>query len=187
MTDTNRLDPSFEKRIPDGDDRERRQCAHCGFVAYDNPKIVTGVVANWGDRLLLARRAIEPRRGYWTIPAGYLELGESVEEGAAREAREEACAELSIDRVLAIYSVPHLSQTQIFYRATLLSNAVAPGPESLEVGLFSWEDIPWQDMAFPTAIWALIHHRQVRHQTDFAPFSNPDDINPAMPETTQKP
>ncbi len=123
----------FEKRIPDGDNRERLVCARCEFIHYQNPKIVAGAVCTWNDRILLAKRAIEPRKGFWTLPAGYMELGETTEQAAQREAREEACATIEIDRLLAMYSVARIGQVQIMYRARLVSGDVAAGPESEEV------------------------------------------------------
>lgn len=163
---------SFSARIPPGEDRERRICDACGFIDYVNPRIVTGVVAHAGGRILLCRRAIEPRRGFWTLPAGFMELGESAEEGARREAREEACAELEIEALLGLYSVPRIGQVQIFFRARLL-NEPAAGPESLEVGLFDWEAIPWSDLAFPSVPWALNHHRATLSQPGLSAFSSP--------------
>ncbi len=168
------LAQSFEKKIPDGDDRERDQCAHCGFVAYDNPKIVVGTVAHWDDKVLLCKRAIEPRLGFWTLPAGYMELGETVEQGALREAWEEARAQITLDQVLAIYSVPHISQVQVMFRGVLKSPNVSVGPESEEVGLFNWVDIPWTDLAFPTVGWALRHYYESRNQASFVPYTNPE-------------
>ena len=132
----------FEKRIPDGDNRERLVCARCEFIHYQNPKIVAGAVCTWGDRILLAKRAIEPRKGFWTVPAGYMELGETTEQAAEREAREEACASIEIERLLAMYSVARIGQVQIMYRARLLSADVAAGVESEEVALVAWDDIP---------------------------------------------
>ena len=167
------LSPSFSKRIPEGDDRERSVCDHCGFVDYRNPRIVVGSVATWEGRILLCRREIEPRRGFWTLPAGYLELGETVEDGARREAWEEARARLAIDRVLAVYSVPRISQVQIMYRATLEADDVSAGPESMEVALFAWDDIPWADIAFPTVGWALRHYNDSKESSSFAPYANP--------------
>lgn len=148
-------------------------CDSCGFVDYVNPRIVAGVVAHRDGQILLCRRAIEPRRGFWTLPAGFMELGESVEEGAAREAHEEARAELEIETLLGLYSIPRIGQVQIFFRARLL-NDPAPGPESLEVGLFHWENIPWSELAFPSVRWALDHHRAVEGQAAFPPFGNPE-------------
>lgn len=163
----------FARSIPAGDDRERLVCQDCGFVNYENPKIVVGSVAVWQDRILLCKRAIPPREGFWTLPAGYLELQEATAEGALREAWEEARARLEIDQLLAVYSIQRLSQIQLIYRARLLSGEVEAGPESQEVGLFAWEDIPWEDIAFPSVHWALADYRATRDQAVFAPRMNP--------------
>jgi ADP-ribose pyrophosphatase YjhB (NUDIX family) len=162
----------FRLGVPEGDDRVRRICNRCNFVDYVNPKIVTGSVVTRGDLILLCKRAIEPRKGFWTLPAGFMEEGESVEESARREAREEACADIEIDRLLAVYSVPRISQVQIMFRARLMSD-IAPGPESEEVKLVAWKDIPWSELAFPTVVWALTHYAKTRHDEAFAPFANP--------------
>ena len=163
---------SFRNEVPSGEDRERRVCQTCGFIDYVNPRIVTGVVAHHEGRILLCRRAIEPRKGFWTLPAGFMEVGESVEEGARREAREEAGAELELEGLLAVYSIPRISQVQVFYRARLL-NTPEPGPESLEVMLAGWDEIPWKELAFPSVRWALDHYRETRDQATFVPFANP--------------
>jgi ADP-ribose pyrophosphatase YjhB (NUDIX family) len=177
LTDRPRLpwDPPdhFEKRIPEGDNRERLVCARCEFIHYQNPKIVAGAVCMWGDRILMAKRAIEPRKGFWTLPAGYMELGETTEQAALREAREEACATIEIDRLLAMYSVARIGQVHIMYRARLLSADVAAGVESEEVALLPWNDIPWDQLAFPTVVWALAHFHESRGKSDFATYSNP--------------
>ena len=162
----------FRLSVPDGDDRVRRICNRCNFVDYVNPKIVTGSVVTQGDLILLCKRAIEPRKGFWTLPAGFMEEGESVEEGAMREAREEACADIAIDGLLAVYSVPRIAQVQIMFRARLLSG-IAAGPESEEVMLVPWRDIPWSQLAFPTVVWALTHFAETRHKPAFVPFANP--------------
>ncbi len=167
------------RTIPEGDDRRRLTCPDCGFVAYENPKLVAGVVASHEEALLLCRRAIEPRKGSWTLPAGYLELAESPEEGALREAWEEARARLELDGLLAVYAIRHISQVQLFYRARLVTPQVEAGPESLEVGLFPWDRIPWQELAFPTVRWALEAWRAVRGQSVGQPFGNPDGEDPA--------
>lgn len=167
---------NFSRRIPDGDNLERDVCDTCGFIGYQNPKIVAGAVVSADDgRLLLCKRSIEPRAGFWTLPAGYLELNESPENGAKREAMEEANAQIEIDRVLAIYTIARLSQIQIIYRAVLAHPEISPGPESLEVGLFTWEEVPWDDIAFPSVHWALGHYKQTIADNKFAPFSNPPD------------
>jgi len=167
---------SFANEVPPGEDRERRVCQTCGFIDYVNPRVVTGVVAHADERILLCRRAIEPRRGWWTLPAGFLELGESVEEGARREAMEEARAELELEAMLGVYSIPRIGQVQVFFRARLL-NEPSPGPESTEVMLASWDDIPWKELAFPSVHWALGHYRQTLGRTGFAPFGNPPDTD----------
>lgn len=175
MTEKPDLDPKFEQRIPPGDDRERSVCAYCAFVDYKNPKIVVGSIAVWNGAILMCRRAIEPAKGFWTLPAGYMELGETVEEGARREAWEEARARIDIERILAVYSVPRISQVQIMFRARLISPEIEAGTESLEVRLFGWDEIPWADIAFPSVGWALRHYRDSLGRADFAPYSNPPD------------
>ncbi|AGY60216.1 NUDIX hydrolase [Gloeobacter kilaueensis JS1] len=159
--------------VPEGDNRERLLCPDCGFIQYQNPLIVVGAVCHWQQRILLCRRAIEPRRGYWTMPAGYLELHESTEQGAMREAWEEARAQIEIEALLAVYSVLTISQVQLVYRARLLSGDVSPGPESLEVHLFEWNALPWEQLAFPSVRWALQHYAQSRALQQFAPFVKP--------------
>lgn len=161
------------RAIPEGDDRERLVCPDCGFVNYENPKVVVGAVCAWEDRILMCRRAIPPRIGHWTLPAGYMEQNETTEAGAAREAWEEARARIEIDALLAVYNIPRISQVQIIYRARLASPDVSAGPESQEVGLFAWDDIPWHDIAFPSVHWALNHFAELRGETLFAPRTNP--------------
>ena len=167
--------PEFVRRIPQGDDRQRLVCESCGFIDYENPKIVVGSVATWGDRILMCRRAIEPRKGYWTLPAGFLELHESAAEGALREAWEEARAKLEIQQLLGVYSIPRISQIQLIYLSRLTSPEVSAGEETAEVALFLWEQIPWDDIAFPSVHWALGDFDAVRGKSDFAPRANPPD------------
>ncbi len=161
------------RAVPDGDDRARLLCPDCGYIAYENPKLVAGSVVTVGEQILLCRRAIDPRKGYWTLPAGYLELNETPEEGARREAWEEARARIAINALLGVYSVPRISQVQLIYRATLAEPGFAAGPESLEVALFAWNDIPWNDLAFPSVRWALDEYRKQLGQSVFAPAVNP--------------
>jgi ADP-ribose pyrophosphatase YjhB (NUDIX family) len=130
-------------------------------------------VVTWEERVLLCLREIEPRRGYWTIPAGYLELNETVMEGAAREAYEEARATIEIERLLAVYNIPRISQVQLFFRARLAAPDVAAGPESQEVGLFGWDEIPWDALAFPSVHWALNHFREGEDTGDHTVRTNP--------------
>lgn len=164
---------TFHQRVPDGDSIERRVCGHCGFVDYQNPKIVVGAVVRHEGKILMCRRAIEPRSGFWTIPAGYMELGETPEAGAAREALEEACASIRIESLLAIYSVPRISQVQLIYRATLADPSIAAGPESTEVALYGWDEIPHDEIAFPTVHWMLAAEKAVQEGRAGAPFTNP--------------
>ncbi len=145
--------------VPDGDDRERMVCLDCGFVHYDNPRVVAGAVCTWEDKILLCRRAIEPRVGYWTIPAGYLELGETIAQGAAREVLEESGADVEMAGLLGMFEIPRISQIYVVYRAHMRSPALDPGPESQEAALFAWADIPWAELAFPSVTWSLQHYR----------------------------
>jgi ADP-ribose pyrophosphatase YjhB (NUDIX family) len=172
MTQT--LTPQFSEQIPDGDDRLRQICTTCGFINYVNPRIVTGAVIEAEDgRILLARRAIEPRKGFWTVPAGFMEERETTAQGAAREAFEEARADIAIDALLGIYEVPRISQVHFMYRAKLKPGGFAPGIESLDVQLFDYSKIPWDEIAFPTGVWALKDWAKVRGQASFVPFANP--------------
>ncbi len=171
--------PRVEK-IPDGDDRARLVCPDCGFIHYENPKMIVGAVVRLDDRVLLCRRAIAPRLGYWTLPAGYLELNESPDAGAKREAWEEAYAKIEISSLLAVYDIPRLSQVQLIYRARLVDEAVKPGIESQAVALFKWDEIPWSEIAFPTVHWALHHDRELGDTMIFAPRTNPEN-DPSFP------
>ena len=148
----------FVRRIPEGDTSERLVCASCGFIDYRNPKIVVGAVVAHAGRVLLCRRAIDPRRGFWTLTAGYLELGETAEQGARREALEEAEADIVLDGLLAVYSIARIGQVMLIYRARFAdaeSPRFAAGAESLEVRLFDWDAIPRDDFAFPSVAWSL--------------------------------
>ena len=167
---------SFTRRIPEGDNRERAVCSDCGFVAYENPKIVVGSVVVTDGKVLMCRRAIAPRRGFWTLPAGYMELGETLEEAAAREAMEEAEAAIVIDGILGVFSVARIGQVQVIFRAYFAGTsepAIAPGSESLEVGLFAWDQIPWEEIAFPTVGWALDAWKATGDGPIGSPATNP--------------
>ena len=163
----------FHRRVPDGDTHERDVCTTCGFINYVNPKIVTGSIVRHRGRILMCRRAIEPRIGFWTLPAGFMEVGETAEQAARREAMEEANAAIVIDRLLAVYTIPRIAQVQIMYLAHLGEETFSAGPESLEVMLFGWDDMPWDDLAFPSVRWALEQYRSVEGLKEFAPFGNP--------------
>jgi ADP-ribose pyrophosphatase YjhB (NUDIX family) len=142
-------------RIPPGDNRERFVCDQCGTIHYQNPRNVVGTVPVWGDQVLLCRRAIEPRYGYWTLPAGFMEMGETTAEAAARETLEEAGARVEVQSLFTLLNVPHVHQVHLFYLARLTDPDFAAGEESLEVKLFDESDIPWDDIAFPTVSQTL--------------------------------
>ena len=180
MNDTPKPVGPSVRAVPEGDDRTRLLCPDCGYVVYENPKIVVGSVALWEDRILLCRRAIEPRMGFWTLPAGYLELNETVEQGALREAWEEARARLELEDLLAIFSIPRISQIQLIYRARLVVPDIEAGPESAEVGLFEWDEIPWDDIAFPSVHWSLARHREIGNSPLGPPGTNPETDTPGL-------
>lgn len=140
----------MERKVPDGDDRERYVCSRDGEVFYQNPLVVVGTIPVHEDRVLLCRRSIKPRAGFWTLPAGFLELGETTAEAGIRETREEARAEIELGPLFAIFNVAHISQLHLFYRAALPEPEHAPGQESAETALFGPDDIPWRQLAFPT-------------------------------------
>ena len=142
-------------KIPDGDHLPRFVCTACGEIHYQNPRIIAGCVIEHERRILLCRRAIEPRLGFWTAPAGFMENGESVQQAAAREAMEEALASVRIGSLLAIVNVVKAHQVHIMFRATLTQPSVGVGPESLETQFFAEEDIPWADVAFLSVEHAL--------------------------------
>lgn len=137
-----------EQKIPTGDNRPRHVCPACGTIHYQNPRMVVGTLPTWEGLVMLCRRAIEPRHGYWTLPAGFMENGESAAEGALRETLEEACARVELIAPYTMVSVPYIDQIHVLFRAQLLDLDFAPGSESLEVKLFAEADIPWDELAF---------------------------------------
>lgn len=174
-----------EQQVPPGDDHPRAVCTGCARVHYRNPKVVVGTVPVFEGKVLLCRRAIEPRRGFWTIPAGFLEIGETTRAGAQREAREEAGVELEVGELLAVYELIHVEQVMLVYRATLPSAELNPGVESLEAKLFGMDEIPWDELAFPTVKWALRYHHQVGDSANYPVHRNPSDerLPPSAPES----
>lgn len=138
-------------RVPDdGDTKDRAVCPACDTIHYENPLNVVGTVPYFGDKVLLCKRNIEPRWGKWTLPAGFMELGEGTAEGAARETQEEAGAQIEMEGLFTVLSVPRVGQVHLFYRARLLSDAFDPGFETIEAKLFSEAEIPWEEIAFRT-------------------------------------
>lgn len=167
------IDPNskaqLERRIPEKDNRERWVCRDCSLVIYENPRIVVGTVVSCENEILLCRRAIEPRKGFWTVPAGFMELGETATAGALRELREEACADAKLDGLLAVYEILHLSQVQMFYRGSMASKSASAGHETLEIGWFEWDVIPWDHLAFETVHWVLKAWKATQDTLLFAP------------------
>ena len=145
------------QRVPPGDSLPRHVCDACGNIHYQNPKLVLGSIPEWEGRLLLCRRAIEPRYGYWTLPAGFMENDETAGEAAARETLEEAGARIELLAAFSMISVPYVNQVHVFYRARLLDLEFKPGVESLEVALFDEAKLPWKDIAFRTVGLTLKH------------------------------
>ncbi|MEP7157301.1 MAG: NUDIX hydrolase [Betaproteobacteria bacterium] len=153
--------------IPHGDDRERHVCPDCGYIHYLNPKLVVGTLPIWEDKVLLCKRAIEPRYGLWTLPAGFMEEGETLEEGASRETREEANARVTIEQMYVTLSLPEISQVYVLFRAKLDDLDFGPGTESLEVQLFREDQIPWEQLAFRTIEATLKHYFEDRKTGNF--------------------
>lgn len=162
---------------PDGDDRPRQVCRFCNTVHYENPKMVVGCIPQWEEKILLCRRAIEPRYGKWTLPAGFLEMGETVAEGARRETLEEACARVDDLVAYALYNLSFISQVYIMFRGRLLDTDYQPGNESLTVELFRENEIPWIDLAFPVVEKTLKKFFRDRKIGKFPFFMG--DINPS--------
>lgn len=163
-------------RVPDdGDTRERAVCPACDTIHYENPLNVVGTVPHWGDKVLLCKRNIEPRWGKWTLPAGFMELGETTLEGAARETVEEAGAQIEMEGLFTVMSVPRVGQVHLFYRARLLSEQFDPGHETIEARLFSEAEIPWEEIAFRTVKETLVHYFEDRRNGRF-PVHNVDIV-----------
>jgi len=151
-----------ELRVPPGDHLARHVCGTCGTIHYQNPRLVVGCVPEHAGRILLCRRAIEPRRGYWTVPAGFMENGETLQQAAARESHEEALAQVEIGSLLSVVHVLHAQQVHVFFRAALPEPSFGPGPESLEVELVRPEEIPWPELAFPSTEFTLRRYLEDR-------------------------
>lgn len=145
-------------KIPAGDTLPRHVCDACGTIHYQNPKMIVGCIAEWENRILLCRRAIEPRLGLWTVPAGFMENGETTAQGAARETLEEANARVEVGPLYAMYNIPHINQVYILFRARLLDLDFSAGTESLEVKLFDEKEVPWESLAFATVRNTLNHY-----------------------------
>lgn len=154
-------------KIPSGDTLPRHVCNTCNTIHYQNPKMIVGCIAEWEHRILLCKRAIEPRLGLWTVPAGFMENGETTAQGAARETIEEANARVEIGPLYAMYNIPHINQVYILFRARLLDLDFSPGTESLEVRLFEEDEIPWEQIAFATVRNTLHHYYSDRKTGEY--------------------
>ena len=154
-------------KVPPGDSLPRHVCDACNTIHYQNPRLVVGCIPEWEDRILLCRRAIEPRYGLWTVPAGYMENGETTVQGAARETLEEANARVEVGALYAIFNIPHISQVYMLFRARLLDADFSAGAETLETRLFSEADIPWDEIAFATVRQTLNHYYNDRKQGEY--------------------
>lgn len=154
-------------KIPAGDSLPRYVCDACATIHYQNPKMIVGCIAEWEKRILLCRRAIEPRMGLWTVPAGFMENGETTAQGAARETLEEANARVEVGPLYAMYNIPHINQVYILFRARLLDLDFSAGTESLEVKLFDEADIPWEQIAFATVRNTLTHYYSDRKAGEY--------------------
>jgi len=173
---------SLERRIPEGDTLPRWVCAACGTIHYQNPKIVVGCLPDWEGKVLLCRRAIDPRHGLWTLPAGFLENGETLVAGAARETAEEARARVDVGALYTVISLPHINQVYMMFRSRLLDLGFGPGPESLEVQLFEEDAVPWNDLAFRTIARTLRNYFLDRKLGEFRLHVSALERRPARPE-----
>jgi ADP-ribose pyrophosphatase YjhB (NUDIX family) len=175
------------QRVPPGDSLPRAVCDACGAIHYRNPKLVVGALPEWEDRILLCRRAIEPRHGKWTLPAGFMENHETVAAAAMRETLEEANARIALGAMYTLLSVPHISQVHVIYRATLLDLDFKPGEETLEVALFREEEIPWDEIAFRTIAITLRHYFDDRRAGGFGFHTGEVEPPPGVRYPTPQP
>jgi ADP-ribose pyrophosphatase YjhB (NUDIX family) len=182
-----------EQRIPPGDSLPRFVCTRCGTIHYENPKMVVGCIPEWEDRILLCRRAIEPRYGLWTVPAGFMENGETTAQGAQRETLEEANARVEILGLYALFNIPHINQVYMLFRARLLGLDFHAGAETLETRLFAETEVPWDEIAFVTVRRTLNHYFADRRSGEFRfhmgtiePMSRPAREEAAEPVAEKK-
>lgn len=164
---------NFKPKVPAGDSLQRMVCEQCDWVHYENPRVIVTSLCVWEDSVMLCRRAIAPRYGFWTLPGGFMEIGETIEEGACREVREEALAQVDIQSLLATYTVSRIGQVHLVFLAKLKAPEFAAGEESLDVQLFplTHAGIPWDDLAFPVNHWALQDYLSLNGRSLFVPFT----------------
>ncbi len=156
-----------QDKVPLGDHQIRQVCVNCDTIHYVNPKVICGALAIWQDKVLLCRRAIEPRYGLWTLPAGYMELFETMEQGSARETREEAEAEVDIEHLYCMYDIPRIGQIYVLFKAQLIDGKFGAGEETIESKLFAEHEIPWEQLAFPSVERTLRHYFADKKQQDY--------------------
>lgn len=176
---------TVEHRIPEGDSRLRHVCPSCHTIHYQNPRIIAGCLPVWRDKVLLCRRAIEPRHGFWTLPAGFMENGETIAEGAARETWEEAEANVAELSLYTVFNIPYINQVYMLHRGILVDGKFGVGVESLECRLFEEDEIPWDELAFPSIRKTLRHYFADRVSGEFP--LRVEDLTWAAPRKTDAP
>lgn len=159
---------SIQLIIPEGDSRQRHVCGSCDTIHYQNPRIIAGCLPVWEDKVLLCKRAINPRKGFWTLPAGFMEIGETIEQAAIRETLEEANAVVKTDQLYALFNLPHIAQVYMIYRSSLPVPEFSSGVESLETRLFTEQEIPWDELAFETMRLSLKYYFEDRARGEFS-------------------
>jgi ADP-ribose pyrophosphatase YjhB (NUDIX family) len=172
--------------VPEGDNRERHICTSCDTIHYSNPNNVVGCILEWRGKVLLCKRDIEPRHGYWTLPAGFMENGETTLAGAAREAREEAHAHGERMSLFAVYSLPRISQVYLMYRGHLRDGHASAGEETSEVYLFEEHEIPWSELAFPVVVESLQRYFEDRRRGDFRVHAGDIHSRPGQPVVVER-
>ena len=163
----NQCGEAVSLKVPEDDNRERHVCDSCDVIHYLNPKIVTGCIPVWENKVLLCKRAIEPRHGYWTLPAGFMEMGETTAQAAMRETMEEANARVELQGLYALMNLPHVNQVYMIFRSRLVDLDYSPGIESLEVQLYEEDEIPWDDLAFTTIRHTLQFYFEDQKRDDY--------------------
>lgn len=181
---------NFQAQVPEGDDKTRMVCGECRWIHYENPRVILAALCVWQNQILLCRRAIPPRYGFWTLPGGFMEVGETLEEGTCREVREEAGASIQLTSLLATYAIPRIGQVHLIYLAEMTSPDFAAGIESLDVELFplTADGLPWDELAFPVNEWALRDYLSLNGQPVTQPFTmRPEDYAQRMSPVTHHP
>ena len=169
------------RRIPPGDNRERDLCEKCGAISYQNPRMVVGTLPVWQGKVLLCLRAIEPRSKTWTLPAGFMELGETIAQGAERETTEEAGVRIEIGHMYTVIDIPHVDQVHVFFLAEALSPDMDPGPDTIEARWYGLDEIPWDDLSFRSVSTTLRHYLRDLESGKFGPHHYALNVNHHKP------